>query len=198
MPPPCLARRPRGRHGHPGRAGWALGDRAAPNPERGPRPGGRRPATPPWRRPGGRVRTGAGYRAAPAAAPGGGRRPPGRPGATRALLAEAERRGLAPGELAAVAQRHWPRPRLRARARPPAAGGRRAAPTGRGRADHAFGPSPWSSRSANRDRAGGAAASAAETAPHRVCHHAQYDQDNQYPQPSWHGGLLGRRGGGTG
>ncbi len=37
--------------------------------------------------------------------------------ATAALLREAERRGLRVSELAAVAEQHWPRPRLRTRAR---------------------------------------------------------------------------------
>jgi len=36
---------------------------------------------------------------------------------TAALLREAERRGLSSNELFAVAERHWPQPRLRARAR---------------------------------------------------------------------------------
>jgi hypothetical protein len=117
--------------------------------------------------------------------------------ATAALVREAARRGLDAGVLVAVAERHWPPPWLPVRA---GRAGRRWAVAG-ARWAWAHGPtvrpSPWSSRSANPDRAGGAAASAAETPPHRVPHQAQHDQDNQHPQPSRHGGLLGRRGGGS-
>jgi len=49
------------------------------------------------------------------------------------------------------------------------------------------------SRSASRDRAAGAAPSAT-TAPHHAKHHHRNDHDDQHPQPSRHGGLLGRAG----
>jgi len=68
----------------------------------------------------------------------------------------------------------------------------RAWKTEPGSTGHASKPSARSSRSANRDRADGAAPSAATT-PHHAKHQHKHDHDDQHPQPCRHGGLLGRR-----
>jgi len=94
-------------------------------------------------------------------------------------------------ELLAVAEQHWPQPRLRTRAR--RAGQRWVVGCARWPGPgHAARPSAWSSKSAGRDQAAGAAPSAAAT-PHHAKHQHKHDHDDQHPQPCRHGGLLGRR-----
>jgi hypothetical protein len=68
-----------------------------------------------------------------------------------------------------------------------------AAPAGPGRTAHAAKPSACSSRSANRDRAAGAAPSAATTGPHPTKQQHKHDHDDQHPQPCRQDSLLGRR-----
>ena len=94
-------------------------------------------------------------------------------------------------ELLAVAEPHWPQPRLRTRAQRAGNAGWSAAPTGRGLTGHAARPSAWSTRSAGRDRAADDAPSAAT--PDHAKHQHHHDHDDQHPQPCRHGGLLGRR-----
>jgi hypothetical protein len=74
----------------------------------------------------------------------------------------------------------------------PSNAGWSAAPAGYGPTGHAARPSAWSSSCVGRDRAAGAAPSAAPT-PHHAKHQHQHDHDDQHPQPCRHGGLLGRR-----
>jgi hypothetical protein len=86
-------------------------------------------------------------------------------------------RGLSSNELLAVATRGWPQSRLRTRAR---RAGQRwlvgCAPLGLD-ARHAARPSAWFSRSASRDRAAGAAPSAATT-PHHAKRQHNHDHDD--------------------
>jgi hypothetical protein len=67
-----------------------------------------------------------------------------------------------------------------------------AAPAGPGPTGHAAKPSACSSRSASRDRAAGAAPSAAAT-PHHAKQQHKHDHDDQHPQPCRQDSLLGRR-----
>jgi hypothetical protein len=112
--------------------------------------------------------------------------PSARPTPTAALLREAERRGL-PNELLAVAERRWPQPRLRIRARRAGQRGVVGCARWAWTHGHAARPSAWSSRSASRDRAGGAAPSAATTGPHHAKQQHSNDHDDQHPQPCRHG-----------
>jgi hypothetical protein len=96
-------------------------------------------------------------------------------------------------ELLAVAAWGWPQPRLRTRARQAGQRWVVGVPAGPGRTAHAAKPSAWSSRSASRDRAGGAAPSAATTGPHPTKQQHKHDDDDQHPQPCRQDSLLGRR-----
>ena len=80
-----------------------------------------------------------------------------------------QRHGLSSNELPAVAARGWPQPGCAPEPARPGNAGWSAAPAGPGCTSHAAKPTAWSSRSANRARAGGAASvSGPDAASHQT------------------------------